>query len=209
MTGALLEEGLSGAGGRLLNGKGERFMTHYDPERMERSTRDLVAARLLHRGAGGARQPARRRLDRRLASGREDGRGQLPWHGASLPRLRPRPRPRARRGGPDRSLHDGRRGHRSHLPHSRGGALRRGRGRGRCARRQPSRRQRRGRLHRVRRHSGRRDGRWVVGRALPQLATARLDTSAERFTAPWAGRRARVSTRSSNGCARSCGSTSV
>ena len=43
MTGALLEEGLRGAGGKLLNGEGARFMTHYDPERMERSTRDLVA----------------------------------------------------------------------------------------------------------------------------------------------------------------------
>jgi len=43
MTGALLEEGLRGAGGRLLNGTGERFMTRYDAARMERSTRDLVA----------------------------------------------------------------------------------------------------------------------------------------------------------------------
>jgi fumarate reductase flavoprotein subunit len=43
MTGALLEEGLRGAGGRLLNGRGERFMEQYDAARMERSTRDLVA----------------------------------------------------------------------------------------------------------------------------------------------------------------------
>jgi succinate dehydrogenase/fumarate reductase flavoprotein subunit len=43
MTGALLEEGLRGAGGRLVNGRGERFMARHDPARLERSTRDLVA----------------------------------------------------------------------------------------------------------------------------------------------------------------------
>ena len=43
ITGTLLEEGLRGAGGHLLNGRGERYMERYDPERMERSTRDLVA----------------------------------------------------------------------------------------------------------------------------------------------------------------------
>jgi succinate dehydrogenase/fumarate reductase flavoprotein subunit len=43
MSGALLEEGLRGAGGQLRNGPGERYMARYDPARMERSTRDLVA----------------------------------------------------------------------------------------------------------------------------------------------------------------------
>jgi len=43
MTGSVLEEGLRGVGGRLYNGRGERFMGRYDPERMERSTRDIVA----------------------------------------------------------------------------------------------------------------------------------------------------------------------
>jgi succinate dehydrogenase/fumarate reductase flavoprotein subunit len=43
MTGAVLEEGLRGAGAYLRNAAGERYMERYDPERMERSTRDLVA----------------------------------------------------------------------------------------------------------------------------------------------------------------------
>lgn len=42
MTGTVLEEGLRGAGGHLLNGDGERFMGNYDPK-LERATRDIVS----------------------------------------------------------------------------------------------------------------------------------------------------------------------
>jgi len=43
ITGTLLEEGLRGAGGHLKNADGERYMARYDPGRMERATRDVVA----------------------------------------------------------------------------------------------------------------------------------------------------------------------
>jgi len=42
MTGTVLEEGLRGAGGQLLNGAKERFMHKHDP-RGERATRDIVS----------------------------------------------------------------------------------------------------------------------------------------------------------------------
>ncbi|MGV7032189.1 L-aspartate oxidase [Methylobacterium symbioticum] len=42
MTGTVLEEGLRGAGGHLLDGAGRRFMADYDPK-LERATRDVVS----------------------------------------------------------------------------------------------------------------------------------------------------------------------
>ncbi len=42
MTGTVLEEGLRGAGGHLLNGSKGRFMVDYDPK-AERATRDVVS----------------------------------------------------------------------------------------------------------------------------------------------------------------------
>jgi fumarate reductase flavoprotein subunit len=42
MTGTVLEEGLRGSGGYLLNGAGKRFMGDYDPK-LERATRDVVS----------------------------------------------------------------------------------------------------------------------------------------------------------------------
>ena len=42
MTGTVLEEGLRGSGGHLLNGSMHRFMGDYDPQ-LERATRDVVS----------------------------------------------------------------------------------------------------------------------------------------------------------------------
>src|SRR5262245_51928818 len=42
ISGTIIEEGLRGAGGHLMDGAGERFMHRYD-ERNERATRDIVS----------------------------------------------------------------------------------------------------------------------------------------------------------------------
>lgn len=55
ITGTIIEEGLRGAGGHLLDNEGRRFMLDYD-SRGERATRDIVSRAMLEQmraGAGG------------------------------------------------------------------------------------------------------------------------------------------------------------
>jgi fumarate reductase flavoprotein subunit len=57
MTGTIIEEGLRGAGGFLLNGAGERFLLTVDP-RGERATRDIVSRAMQREILAGRGNPA-------------------------------------------------------------------------------------------------------------------------------------------------------
>jgi fumarate reductase flavoprotein subunit len=56
MTGTVLEEGLRGAGGYLLDGARKRFMQEYDP-RAERATRDIVCRAMMTEMRAGRSTP--------------------------------------------------------------------------------------------------------------------------------------------------------
>jgi fumarate reductase flavoprotein subunit len=56
MTGTVLEEGLRGAGGHLLNGAMHRFMGDYD-DKLERATRDVVSRALYEEMRAGRTTP--------------------------------------------------------------------------------------------------------------------------------------------------------
>jgi len=56
MTGTVLEEGLRGSGGHLLNGVMQRFMGNYDPD-LERATRDVVSRAIYSEMRAGRTSP--------------------------------------------------------------------------------------------------------------------------------------------------------
>ncbi len=95
MTGTVLEEGLRGSGGYLLNGAKERFMASYDPA-LERATRDVVSRSIYAEMKAGRTTPNGGVFITMAHLGPENVAKAVQRHGRSLSGLRLRSRRRAR-----------------------------------------------------------------------------------------------------------------
>ena len=209
MTGTVLEEGLRGAGGYLLNGDRQRFMAQHDA-RLERATRDIVSRaiyaemragrttpnggvylQMSHLGPDNVRRLFKGMVERCADCG-FDLAGDL---------VEVVPTAHYMMGGVDL---------RRRLPHGAARPLRRRRGHRRRAWRESARRQRRGQLHRVRRDRRRQHGR--LGARRRRVARARRSGDrGERVGARSALRRwrRRASSRSARPSSTACGATSA
>ena len=116
MTGTVLEEGLRGAGGYLLNGARERFMQQHDA-RAERATRDIVSRAIFAEMRSGQHDAERRCLSGDESPGCRARACGVQGHGRALRRLRLRSGRRHGRSRADRALHDGRRAVQRRLQH--------------------------------------------------------------------------------------------
>ena len=151
MTGTVLEEGLRGSGGYLLNGVDAPLHGRLRPEARTRDARRGQPRDVCR----DARRPhhAERRPLHQDEPPRPGERAQaVQGHGRALRRLRLRSRRRAGGSGADRALLHGRRDLQRRYVDGSARPVRRRRGRERHARRQSPRRQRRRQFDRVRRH---------------------------------------------------------
>ena len=173
MTGTVLEEGLRGSGGHLLNGAMHRFMGDYDPK-LERATRDVVSRAIYaemragrttpnggvyikmdHLGPASVAKEFKGMVDRCRDCGFDLAGGLVEVV----------PTAHYFMGG---VVCDGRHRDRTSRP------VRRRRGCQRHARRQPARRQWRRQLYRVRRHRRRRDAAMDRRQSRPRAAGSRM-----------------------------------